>query len=42
MDITKKEYWQQQYLDGKTGWDIGIISTPIKEYVDQLDNKQLH
>ncbi len=29
-----------RYQQGKTGWDIGSISTPIKEYIDQLDDKE--
>ncbi len=41
MNITTKEYWQNQYHEGKTGWDIGLISTPIKEYVDQLKDKTI-
>lgn len=34
-------YWSQRYTDGRTGWDLGSPSTPIKEYLDQLDNKDL-
>lgn len=41
MDITKKEYWQKQYQNGTTGWDIGAVSTPIKEYIDQLKDQNL-
>jgi thiopurine S-methyltransferase len=41
MDITSKEYWQEQYTGRKTGWDIGYISPPIKEYIDQLSDKNL-
>lgn len=41
MDFTTKEYWQKQYQDGKTGWNIGYISTPLKEYFDQLTDKNL-
>ena len=26
---------------GETGWDIGQVSTPIKEYIDQLSDKNL-
>src|SRR5699024_270118 len=26
---------------GKTGWNIGYVSTPIKEYINQLENKDL-
>ncbi len=36
-----KSYWEQRYINGKTGWDIGKISTPIKEYIDQLTHKYL-
>jgi len=36
-----KNYWSHRYTENNTGWDIGFPSTPIKEYIDQLDNKQL-
>lgn len=36
-----ESYWDAHYKEGTTGWDIGHISTPIKEYIDQLDNKSL-
>lgn len=36
-----KKYWEQKYVNNKTGWDIGHISTPIKNYIDQLENKEL-
>lgn len=34
-------FWSDKYLTGKTGWDIGYISTPLKEYIDQLTDKNL-
>jgi SAM-dependent methyltransferase len=34
-------YWQSRYQNEQTGWDIGYPSTPIKEYIDQLENKQV-
>jgi methyl halide transferase len=34
-------YWDRLYESGRTGWDIGYISTPLKEYIDQLNNKKL-
>jgi len=34
-------YWNHKYLQGDTGWDIGRISTPLKQYIDQLTNKDL-
>tara|TARA_R110002050_G_scaffold109799_1_gene221364 strand:- start:97881 stop:98462 length:582 start_codon:yes stop_codon:yes gene_type:complete len=40
MDKEEK-FWNDKYISKKTGWDIGSVSTPIKEYVDQLTNKSL-
>ena len=37
-----KDYWESKYKNNKTGWDIGYISTPMKFYIDQLTNKELH
>jgi len=34
-----KTYWDEQYSRGLTGWDVGYVCTPIKEYVDQLNDK---
>jgi SAM-dependent methyltransferase len=34
-------YWDNRYQHQQTGWDIGYVSTPIKEYIDQLTNKDL-
>ena len=41
MNRFDKKYWEQKYVNNKTGWDIGHISTPIKNYIDQLQNKEL-
>lgn len=35
------EFWNQRYLTNDFAWDIGYVSTPIKAYIDQLDNKEL-
>lgn len=32
-------YWAQRYAEGATGWDAGAITTPLKEYIDQLTDK---
>lgn len=29
-----KEFWEQRYETGQTGWDTGQITTPIKTYAD--------
>ena len=36
-----KQFWNQRYLDSNTGWDVGYITTPIKEYIDQIQNKEI-
>ncbi len=36
-----KDYWNQRYINGKTGWDVGYATPPITRYIDQLDNKSL-
>ncbi len=35
-----KHYWQNRYDDQLTGWDIGEASTPLREYFNQLENKE--
>lgn len=37
--MMNKEYWEQRYTNQETGWDIGSSSTPLKEYIEQLENK---
>ena len=37
----EKEYWTQRYEEERTGWDIGGPSTPLKNYFDQLTNKNV-
>lgn len=36
-----KTFWNQRYIDNEIGWDLGEVATPLKEYIDQLDNKNL-
>ena len=40
MKLTK-EYWENRYLQNETGWDVGEITTPLKEYFNQLTNKNI-
>jgi thiopurine S-methyltransferase len=37
--MLSKDYWQNRYHENRTGWDAGNITTPIKEYFDQIDDK---
>lgn len=39
MQIIDKNYWDSRYKSNETGWDIGFVSTPIKEYLDQLEDQ---
>lgn len=41
MTTLNKEYWENRYENDDAIWDIGHISTPLKEYIDQLENKDL-
>ena len=36
-----KDLWNERYENQDTGWDIGHISTPLKEYFEQLENKNI-
>lgn len=39
MSDLNPEFWDNRYQEDKTGWDLGEISPPLKEYFDQLENK---
>ncbi len=41
MNKFNKEFWTKRYQDNEAGWDLGTISTPLKEYIDQLTDKNL-
>lgn len=36
-----KDYWQERWEDGRTGWDIGYPSTPLVNYFNKLKDKDL-
>lgn len=39
--ILGKDFWENRYLNDQTGWDMGVVSPPIKAYADQLSNKEI-
>lgn len=41
MENLSEDFWTERYTSQNTGWDIGYVSTPIKEYVDQLNDKSI-
>lgn len=41
MSVFDEKYWNDRYLHGQTQWDAGSITTPLKQYFDQLTDKSL-
>jgi SAM-dependent methyltransferase len=39
MKNLSSEYWSNRYKSDEIGWDLGVISQPIKEYIDKLTDK---
>ncbi|SEW30943.1 methyltransferase domain-containing protein [Chitinophaga arvensicola] len=35
------QYWNNRYVNGDTGWDMGAVSPPLKEYIDQLVDRDI-
>jgi len=36
-----KAYWEERYKNETTNWNIGYPSTPLKTYIDQLNDKSI-
>jgi len=34
-------YWNSRYQSNNIAWDLGIVSPPMKKYIDQLENNEL-
>jgi len=41
MTNLNKDFWKERYKTNQTGWDTGAITTPLKEYIDQLKDKNI-
>lgn len=39
--LLDQDYWDKQYISNATGWDLGNVSPPIKEYIDTLKDKNI-
>ena len=39
--ILDENFWSNKYQQGTTGWDAGGITTPLKTYIDQLNDKNI-
>lgn len=36
-----EKYWSERYKYQLTGWDAGTITTPLKKYIDQLEDNSI-
>ncbi len=36
-----KNFWEERYRQKNTGWDTGRITTPIKEYLEQIKDRSI-
>lgn len=34
-------YWENRYKNSETSWDVGKITKPLKEYIDQIKDKSI-
>jgi len=34
-----QNYWENNYINNKTGWNIGYVSPPIENYFNQINDK---
>ena len=39
--MNDKDFWNNKYLNKEDGWDLGEISPPLKNYIDQLEDKSI-
>jgi SAM-dependent methyltransferase len=37
--MTDQEFWDNKWQKGQTGWDLKGVSPALKQYIDQLTNK---
>ncbi|WP_439505576.1 methyltransferase domain-containing protein [Sediminibacterium sp.] len=35
------DYWNERYINNASQWDLGVVSPPLKNYIDQLENKDI-
>lgn len=39
MTSLDRQFWNEKYKNNRTGWDLGEVSPPLKNYIDQLDDR---
>ena len=40
MELSK-EFWDNRYKNNDIGWDLGKVSPPLKNYIDQIKDKKI-
>jgi len=35
------DYWENRYQNNEIGWDVGKITSPLKDYIDQIEDKSI-
>lgn len=41
MEHLSEEFWTSRYMNCQTGWDLGVVSPPLKAYFDQLEDRSI-
>lgn len=41
MQDLDENFWNEKYKNNDTGWDMQMVSPPLKEYIDQIENKTI-
>lgn len=41
MKKIDEDFWNQRYEAHQTGWDMGRLSPPLKNYIDSIDDKKM-
>ncbi len=41
MNPLNKTYWEKRYANQETAWDVGEITPPLQNYLDQLPSKNI-
>ena len=41
QDAFNAGYWNDRYQNHQTGWDVGSVTLPLKQYLDQIRDKSI-
>lgn len=39
MENIREQFWENRWQQHQTGWDLGTVSPPLKNFIDTLENK---